>query len=373
VKGRRVFLRADLNVPLRDGSVSDDTRIRESLPTLEHLRKKQARVIVASHLGRPKGKRSDGLSLRPVAEALGIPLAADCVGPDVETAVDALRDGDALLLENLRFHSGEEENASEFVGRLARFTDVYVNDAFGTAHRAHASTAGLAERCAERGAGLLLEHEVDALSRVRDTPERPYVCILGGAKVSDKLGVLEALSQLADAIVVGGAMAYTFLLARGESVGRSLVEPDRLEAARRLLEGQAELVLPVDHVVAPGPDSGSEARTVREIPEGSMALDVGPETIARLRGRIEQAATVFWNGPLGMFERPPFDRGTTAIAETVAGARAYSVVGGGDSVAAVRAAGVAERIDHISTGGGAALEFVQGRILPGIRVLEEEL
>jgi phosphoglycerate kinase len=337
---------------------------------LDYLRNEGARVIIASHLGRPKGEVRSELSLRPVAKVLGVPLAPDCVGEEVESAVETLRDGDALLLENLRFHSGETSNDAEFINGLARLTDVYVNDAFGTAHRAHASTAGLAERCSERAAGYLLEQEIRALSRVRDAPERPYVCVLGGAKVSDKIGVLEALTRKADTIVVGGAMAYTFLLARGEPVGRSLVEPDSVEAARALLSGPAEVLLPVDHVVAASAEAGAEAETVRQIPEDRMGLDIGPETTREIVRRIEAAAMVFWNGPLGLFERPPFDRGTSAVAEAIAGARAYSVVGGGDSVAAVRGAGVADRIDHISTGGGAALEFVEGRILPGIRILE---
>jgi phosphoglycerate kinase len=352
--------------------VADDSRIRASLPTLNFLRDRGARLIVASHLGRPKGKVRSELSLAPVARALGIPLAPHCVGAEIERAVDGLREGEALLLENLRFHKGETANESGFIDALARFTDVYVNDAFGTAHRAHASTAGLAERCAERAAGFLLEDEVEALSRVRDDPERPYVCLLGGAKVSDKIAVLEALAEQADSLIIGGAMAYTFLLARGEPVGQSLVEPDRVDAARALLGGSAEVVLPVDHVVAPSPEAASEAETTRQIPEDRMALDIGPETTAEVVRRIEGAGMVFWNGPLGLFEHPPFDRGTRAVAEAVAASRAFSVVGGGDSVAAVRAAGVADRIGHISTGGGAALEFVEGRTLPGIRVLEVE-
>lgn len=368
-RGRRVFLRADLNVPLDGGRILDDTRIRASLPTLEHLRKAGARVLLASHLGRPKGERRPGLSLAPVADALGLPLAPDCIGPGTVAAVADLAEGEALLLENLRFHAGETDNAPEFVDALAQITDLYVNDAFGTAHRAHASTVGLAERCPERGAGLLLQREVDALSRVRDEPARPYVCILGGAKVSDKLGVLEALAARADVLVIGGAMAYTFLLARGEPIGRSLVEPERIGEARRVLAGRATVLLPTDHVVASDPDAPA-GEVVRRIPDDRMALDIGPETCAEIERRIEPAATVFWNGPLGLFEREPFADGTRRIAQTVARARAFSVVGGGDSVAAVHLAGVADRIDHISTGGGAALEYVEGRTLPGIAVLE---
>ena len=371
LRGRRTFLRADLNVPLKDGRVDDDLRIRASLPTLDHLRREGARVLVASHLGRPKGQRRAELSLRPVAALLGLPLSTDCVGPRVENDVARLKDGEALLLENLRFHTGEEQNDPAFVDELARLTDVYVNDAFGTAHRAHASTVGLGERCPERGAGFLLEHEIEALSRVRDDPARPYLCILGGAKISDKLSVLEAMSRRADTLVIGGAMAYTFLLARGEPVGRSLVEPDQTEIARRILDGPTEVVLPIDHIVAPGPDDGAHAIAVERIPDDRMALDLGPQSVAQIQLRVARAATIFWNGPLGLFERPPFERGTRAVAEAVAAAGAFSVVGGGDCVAAVRAAGVADRIDHVSTGGGAALEFVEGRTLPGIRVLED--
>ncbi len=367
--GKRVFLRADLNVPLRGGDVADDSRIRASRETLEFVRARGGRVLLASHLGRPKQKRDPALSLAPVAKHLGIPLAPDCIGAEVEAAAAGLRDGEALLLENLRFHPGEEKNDPEFVRALARFTDVYVNDAFGTAHRAHASTEGLARVAAQSGAGALLEREIQALERVRDAPERPFVCILGGAKVSDKLAVLEALAAKADALVIGGAMAYTFLLARGEPVGRSLVERDLVDIARRLLAGRAEIVLPRDHVVAAGIDDAAGAATVTTIPADRMALDIGPESVAEIRRRLAQAKTVFWNGPLGLFERPPFDRGTFAIARALAESSAYTVVGGGDSVAAVQASGVAERISHLSTGGGASLEFIEGRALPGVEVL----
>jgi phosphoglycerate kinase len=367
--GRRVFLRADLNVPLRDGAIADDTRLRASRETLDFVRKSGGRVLLASHLGRPKRGRDPALSLAPIARALGIPLAPDCIGPAVEAEAARLRDGDALLLENLRFHAGEEKNDPEFVAALARLADVYVNDAFGTAHRAHASTEGLARAVAHAGAGFLLEREIAALTRVRDDPAHPFVCILGGAKVSDKLAVLEALAAKADALVIGGAMAYTFLLARGEPVGRSLVEPDLVDTARRLQGGRAEVVLPRDHVVAAGPDDAAGARVEVRIPADRMALDVGPATVAEIRARLAGAATVFWNGPLGLFEKPPFDAGTFAVARALAESRAYSVVGGGDSVAAVEASGVADRISHLSTGGGASLEFIEGRALPGVEVL----
>jgi len=372
LRGRRVFLRADLNVPLRDGVVADDTRIEASRETFDYLRSAGARVVLASHLGRPKGSPKPELSLRPVAEALGIPLAVDCIGPEVEAQIATLGNGDALLLENLRFHAAEEKNDDAFVQALARLADAYVNDAFGAAHRAHASTTGLARVCPARAAGFLLEREIDALERVRDAPERPYVCILGGAKVSDKLAVLEALASRADLLVVGGAMAYTFLLARGEPVGGSLVEPDLVDTAAHLLETATEILLPTDHVVAPDPEATDRAHTVATIPPDEVALDIGRATIDAVRARLAEARTVFWNGPLGLFERPPFDVGTVAIAEALAASSAYTVVGGGDSVAAVRGAGVASRIDHISTGGGASLELLEGRVLPGIEALGDD-
>jgi phosphoglycerate kinase len=372
LRGRRVFLRADLNVPLRDGAVADDMRIEASRETFDYLRSAGGRVVLASHLGRPKGSPKPELSLRPVASTLGIPLAPDCTGPEVEAQIETLGDGDALLLENLRFHAGEEKSDPAFVQALARLAEVYVNDAFGAAHRAHASTTGLARVCSARAAGFLLEREIDALQRVRDAPERPYICILGGAKVSDKLAVLEALASRADLLVVGGAMAYTFLLARGEPVGRSLVEPDLVDTAAHLMQTATEILLPTDHVVAPRPEAGDRARTVTTIPPDEVALDIGRATVDAVRARLADARTVFWNGPLGLFERPPFDAGTVAIAEALAASSAYTVVGGGDSVAAVRGAGVASRIDHISTGGGASLEFLEGRTLPGIEALGDD-
>jgi phosphoglycerate kinase len=369
--GQRVFLRADLNVPLRAGRVADDTRIRAVLQTLSHVREQGGRAVLASHLGRPKGKASDELSLRPVAEALGIALAPDCIGPDAVEQVSRLRDGDTILLENLRFHAGEEANDPEFVAALAELADLYVNDAFGTAHRAHASTEGLARALGpdRSAAGFLLAAEVEALSRVRDTPERPYLCVLGGAKVSDKLAVLEALAARADTVAVGGAMAYTFLLARGEPVGNSLVEPDLVDTARRLLDGSTELILPCDHVVAPDPESADQAQIMDVIPDGCMALDIGPKSVEVIAQRVAQAATVFWNGPLGLFEREPFNRGSNAVAEALASCPGYTVVGGGDSLAAVHQSGCGDRISHLSTGGGAALQFLEGRSLPGLEPL----
>jgi phosphoglycerate kinase len=368
--GRRVFIRADLNVPLaKDGTVADDSRIRASMETLEYVRRAGGRVVLASHLGRPKAAPDPKYSLAPVAKHMKLELAPDCVGPEVEARVTRLRDGEVLLLENLRFHAGEEKNDPKFVAELAKLCDVYVNDAFGTAHRAHASTEGLAHAVTDSGAGFLLEREVAALSKVRDAPEHPYVCILGGAKVSDKLKVLESLARRADTIVIGGAMAYTFLLAKGEPVGKSLVEPELVETAKRLLAGKTELLLPVDHVVAASPDDSAGARTVDRIPDGAMALDVGPRSREAIRSRLTRAKTVFWNGPLGFFEKPPFDAGTRAVAEMLAQSSAYTVVGGGDSLAAVQAAGVGDRISHLSTGGGASLEFLEGAALPGVEAL----
>jgi len=371
LRGRRVFVRADLNVPLRGGRVADETRIRASQSTLDYILQHGGRVVIASHLGRPRGEPRPELSLRPIAETLALPLAPDCIGPEVEALVEELGEGQALLLENLRFHAGEERNDPDFARGLARLTDVYVNDAFGSAHRAHASTTGLPGLCAETGAGFLLTREIDALTRVRDRPQPPFVCILGGAKVLDKLPVLETLAKRADLTIIGGAMAFTFLLARGESVGTSLVEPDQVESARRLIKATGELLLPIDHVVAKNIDDTSGAETVERIPDDRMALDIGPRSVERIAQHLKGAATVFWNGPLGYFECPPFDTGTRAVAELVAASPAYTVVGGGDSLAALSATGVADRISHLSTGGGAALEFLEGRILPGIAALAE--
>ncbi|MEE2703085.1 MAG: phosphoglycerate kinase [Myxococcota bacterium] len=370
LRSRRVFLRADLNVPLRDGRIADPTRIRASHETLAYLRERGARVVLASHLGRPRGSVLPELSLAPVAEALGVPLLPDSVGPEVERAVESLRDGEAVLLENLRYHPEEEANHPDFAAQLAQLGEIYVNDAFGTCHRAHASTAGIVAHCKQAVAGFLLDREVSTLARLRDTPEPPYVCILGGAKVSDKLSVLEALVRKADLVIVGGAMAYTFLLARGEEVGRSLVETDLAPAAARLMQAGTEFLLPGDHVVADSLDEPGSARTLDRIPEGAVGLDIGPRTRSEIAARLESAATVFWNGPLGLFETPPFDAGTRAVAESLARSSAYTVAAGGDSLAAVAAAGVAEQIDHCSTGGGASLEFVEGRSLPGLVALE---
>ncbi|MGH0034819.1 MAG: phosphoglycerate kinase [Myxococcota bacterium] len=379
VAGKRVFVRADLNVPIADGQVGDDTRVRASLPTLRRLLAAGARVVLASHLGRPKGQVKPEFSLRPVAGVLaqelgcGVSFCETTVGPEAEAAVEELGDGQILLLENLRFHPGETANDRDFAQALARLADVYVNDAFGTAHRAHASTAGMAEFVPRRAAGDLLRAELEHL-RVVLEPERPLLCLLGGAKVSDKLAVLEALAPRADVLAVGGAMAYTFLAARGEPIGTSLVETERFDEARRVEAAAAaadrRLLLPVDHVVARSLDPDAPSRVVKEIPDGWMGVDIGPETAARYAAEAKAAKTVFWNGPMGVFEVDAFAKGTEAVAAGVAGSSATSVVGGGDSLAAVNKLGVGGRISHLSTGGGASLEFVQGLALPGVTALE---
>ncbi len=379
VAGKRVFVRADLNVPVKGGVVGDDTRIRASLPTLRRLCDAGARVVVASHLGRPKGKPDPAASLRPVAgrlsELLGRPVsfAGDCIGDAAERAVAALPEGGVCLLENLRYHAGEEKNDPAFAQALARLADAYVNDAFGTAHRAHASTAGMVALVPLRAAGDLMNVELAHL-RVVLEPRRPLLCLLGGAKVSDKLAVLEALARRADVLAVGGAMAYTFLRCKGEPTGASLVEADRTSDARRVLDAaQAaghRVLLPVDHVVAQKIEAGAPTQVVKQIPDGWMGVDIGPETAALYAAEARRAATIFWNGPMGVFEIEEFSQGTRAIASAVAESAAISVVGGGDSLAAVNRAGVASKITHLSTGGGASLEYVQGLTLPGVAALE---
>ncbi len=384
LSGKRVFIRADLNVPLDgDGNVSDDSRIRASLPTVTLALGRGARVIVASHLGRPKGKPDAKYSLASVAARMAallgrpVPLAPDCVGPEVEKQVAALGDGGILLLENVRFHPGEEKNDPAFAAALAGLADVWVNDAFGAAHRAHASTAGMAAFVREKAAGLLLVREVKFLSGLLRNPPSPFVAVVGGAKVSDKLSVLANLLSRADRILVGGAMAYTFLRARDRQVGDSLVDPERIPDAAALLRdprAPEKLALPEDHVIAREVKAGAPSKASQgpDIEAGWTGVDIGPRTVAAYAEEIARARTIFWNGPMGVFELSPWNEGTLAIARAVADATdrgATSVVGGGDSVAALHAAGVADRITHGSTGGGASLEFIEGRGLPGIAAL----
>ncbi len=386
LSGKRVFIRVDFNVPLEGGRVSDDTRIRETLPTLRLAIERGARLVLASHLGRPKGKVDPKYSLAPVAaklsEMLGKPVAfaADCVGADAEAKSKALRNGEVLLLENVRYHPQEEANDAEFSKQLAALCDqVFVCDAFGSAHRAHASVVGITKFVRQSAAGLLMEKELTYLSKAISNPERPFVAVLGGAKVSDKIEVVQNLMKLADSMLIGGAMAYTFLKSQGLAVGKSLVENDKLDLARGLLDDarsrKFRLLLPVDHVLAESPDStATKTADIADTPEGWMGLDVGPKTIAQFGVEISKARTIVWNGPLGMFEKPAFAQGTLAMARAVAAATvsgAISIVGGGDSVAAVEQSGVANQISHISTGGGASLEFLAGEKLPGVEALSE--
>ncbi len=382
--GKRVFIRVDFNVPLESGHVSDDTRIRETLPTLRLAIERGARLVLASHLGRPKGKVDPKYSLVPVAaklsEMLGKPVAfaSDCVGADTEAKSKALRNGEVLLLENVRYHPQEEANDPEFSKQLAALCDqLFVCDAFGSAHRAHASVVGITKFVRQAAAGLLMEKELAYLGKAISNPERPFVAVLGGAKVSDKIEVVQNLMKLADAMLIGGAMAYTFLKSEGKPVGKSLVENDKLELARGLLDEarsrKFRLLLPVDHVLAQSIDSTTTKTTdIADTPDDWMGLDVGPKTIELFGKEISKARTIVWNGPLGMFENPAFAQGTLAMARAVAAATkagATSIVGGGDSVAAVEQSGLANQISHISTGGGASLEFLAGEKLPGVEAL----
>lgn len=381
LEGKKVFVRVDFNVPIKNGTITEDTRIRASLPTIQRALDKGATVILASHLGRPKGKPNPEYSLKPVAnrlsELVGRPVvfAEDAVGDMAWRAVEKAGPGGLILLENLRFHAEEEKNDAAFARQLASLADVYVNDAFGSAHRAHASTEGIVHHVPQAAAGLLMAKELEHLGRVLENPERPFVSILGGAKVSDKLEVIENLIPRVDALLIGGAMAYTFLKARGVEVGKSLVEAELLDTARDL-EARAKarglrLELPVDHVVAPALDAenAAEVLPVDGPIDGRMGLDIGPKTVALYRDIIAGARTVIWNGPMGVFEKDAFARGTIEVAKAVAAVRGTTVIGGGDSIAAVAKAGVTDRITHISTGGGASLEFLGGRTLPGVEAL----
>ena len=382
VRGKRVFVRVDFNVPMDDhGNITNDTRIRAALPTIRYLIDEGAKIILASHLGRPKGKPDPNYSLAPVAKRLGellkrpVAMATDCIGPEVEKAAAQLQEGEVLLLENVRYHAGEEKNEPEFVKQLARLAEVYVNDAFGTAHRAHASTEGIAHHL-PGVAGFLLQKEIESMGKALENPERPFVAIIGGAKVSDKIGVIENLLHKVDALIIGGGMANTFLKAQGYSLGKSLVEGDKLSLAQEILdrgrELQVDILLPQDVVAAKEfkADAPYRVTAVGEIAEDEMALDIGPESAGLFSTRIQKARTIVWNGPMGVFEMEHFAKGTEKVAQAVALCPGLTIVGGGDSVAAVEKMGVGEQMSHISTGGGASLKLLEGKTLPGIVALQ---
>ena len=384
VRGKRILVRVDFNVPMDDSrNITDDTRIRAALPTIQYLMREGAKVILASHFGRPKGQMNPKYSLAPVATRLGelleqaVPIAPDCMGPEVEREVAQLQEGQVLLLENVRFHPEEEKNDPEFAKALARLADIFVNDAFGTAHRAHASTEGVAHYI-PAVAGFLMQKEVEVMGKALEEPARPFVAIIGGAKVSDKIGVIENLLNKVNALIIGGGMANTFLKAQDINVGKSLVEEDKVPLAKELLakarDLKVELILPQDAVVAKEFKADAQFRTisVKEIAEDEMALDIGPESAEAFSRYIESARTIVWNGPMGVFEMDNFAKGTEKVAQAVAKCSGITIVGGGDSVAAVEKMGVADQLTHISTGGGASLEFLEGKVLPGVAALKDK-
>ena len=384
LKGKRVFIRVDFNVPLSDDKkVSDDTRIKAALPTINYAIEKESKIILASHLGRPKGKIVNDMSLKPVADHLSsllnkkVNFVPDTIGEMVQNEISSLKEKDVILLENLRFYPGEEKNDPEFSKQLASLCDIYINDAFGAVHRAHASTVGMVRYVKEKGAGFLIKKELKYLGEALSNPKRPFVAMLGGAKVSDKIGVIENLLTKVDKLLIGGGMAYTFLKAQGVEIGNSLLETDKVGLAKNLLkeanQNGIEVLLPEDHLIAKKVDAKAETKAIsnKEIPSGWMGVDIGEKTIEKFSFIIKEAKTVFWNGPMGIFEIEAFSRGTMMIAKALAESNAISIVGGGDSVAAINKAKVAQKITHISTGGGASLEFLEGKKLPGIAILEE--
>lgn len=382
LKGKKVLMRADFNVPIKDGKITDDARIVKALPTIKYLMEKEAKVVLASHLGRPKGERKPEFSLKPVAEKLTdllgkkVKLAPDCIGEEVKAEVDKLGEGDVLLLENLRFHKAETKNDPEFAAKLAGLADVYVNDAFGTAHRAHASTEGVTKHLSS-AAGYLLSKEIEYFSKALESPERPFVAILGGAKVADKIQLIENLLSKVDAILVGGGMAYTFLKVQGHKIGNSKLDEEGIDVARKILDkvkgSKVKFVLPVDHIVGNDFSNDAEAKeTGIDIEDGWMGLDIGPKTVEKFKEVLKDAKTVVWNGPVGVFEFDKFAGGTRAIGEFLAGLDATTIVGGGDTASAVKEMGLEAKMSHISTGGGASLEFLEGKVLPGVAALDEK-